>query len=337
MKRAAARATAHTTARLGRSVARTLVARVRGRSLHREWGLLLESAVRALRDNDTLHGADIAASRAGMEKLTLPSLVAHKLWRHPGSVGGVSGLWLRPKATPPRGTLVWLHGGAYVMGSSKTHADLAGRAALAAGCDAFVPDYRLAPEHPAPAAIEDAVAVVRGLYERGLDPKLLVLVGDSAGGGLTLATLVALRDAGLPQPAAAALLSPWVDLEDRSGSALDNARYDWIAPEGDLASLYAGGRDLRDPQLSPIHADLRGLAPLFVEVGTAELLLDQVRRLADALRAADADVFFREWPHMVHVGYVFAPFLLEARTRLDDVGAFLAEHLDATAAPGAPR
>jgi acetyl esterase/lipase len=224
--------------------------------------------------------------------------------------------------------MLLLHGGGFISGSPLTHRRLAALLSRAVGCPALVPDYRLAPEHPFPAALDDALALWAALAG-GSGP--VVLAGDSAGGGLVASLLVAARDRGLPLPRAAALLSPWTDLVlDQSPSLQENEGKDHASSRAMLdeaAALYAGGRDRSDPLLSPVGADLRGLPPLLVQSGGIETLRDDGLRLAQAARAAGVDATFELWPGLWHVWHFDAPALPEAVEALERVGAFLARHL----------
>lgn len=217
--------------------------------------------------------------------------------------------------------LLYLHGGAYVAYSPRSHRELAARLGRAAGCAVLVPDYRLAPEHPHPAAVEDALAALGRLREQG---RAVVLAGDSAGGGLALAVAQRLRAQGLPQPAGIALLSPWTDL-GLSGPSVQEVRDD---PTLDAERLrgaglaYAAGADPLGPELSPAYADLTGLPPLHVEVGSGEILLSDSLRLAEAARTAGVEVALEVGEDLPHVFQVFAT-TPEAVASTDRVGAFL--------------
>ena len=200
----------------------------------------------------------------------------------------------------------------------------------AAGVSAVSLDYRLAPEHPFPAAVDDCVAAYRALLEGGIKPADIVLAGDSAGGGLVIATLVAARDAGLPMPAGALTISPWVDLACTGSSMQSKIAADpSITREGLLANaeLYLQGKPLTTPLASPLYADLRGLPPVFVQVGTAEVLLDDAIRLVGALGAADVPVHLSVWPNMPHVWHIFGFMLSEGRDALTEAGVFLTASL----------
>jgi phosphinothricin tripeptide acetyl hydrolase len=234
--------------------------------------------------------------------------------------------WLTPPAARADVVLLYLHGGGYVIGSPRSHRHLAAALARAAGARALVLDYRLAPEHPFPAALEDAVAAYRWLSEQGIAPARLVIAGDSAGGGLTVATLVALRERGLALPAAGVCISPWVDLTCSAPSYAKNDAGDPIvrpALVADMARAYLAGVDPRTPLASPLYADLRGLPPLLVHVGSDEVLLDDAVGLAERARAAGVDATLEVAPRMVHVWHWFLPMLDEAQTAVDAIGAFI--------------
>jgi acetyl esterase/lipase len=213
-----------------------------------------------------------------------------------------------------------------VIGSIKTHRDLAGRISRAAGARVLNVDYRLAPEHPHPAAVEDATAAYRWLLARDQDPRRLAIAGDSAGGGLTIATLVALRDQDHPLPAAAVCLSPWVDLEGVGDSMKTCADIDPMIQLDHLlqmAKLYLGGLPPRTPLAAPLYADLSGLPPLYIQVGTAETLLDDSNRIAERARKVGVDVTLEPWEDMIHVFQAFAPILPEGQQAIDKIGEFL--------------
>jgi phosphinothricin tripeptide acetyl hydrolase len=234
--------------------------------------------------------------------------------------------WLTPPAARADVVLLYLHGGGYVIGSPRSHRHLAAALARAAGARALVLDYRLAPEHPFPAALEDAVAAYRWLSEQGIAPARLVIAGDSAGGGLTVATLVALRERGLALPAAGVCISPWVDLTCSAPSYAKNDAGDPIvrpALVADMARAYLAGVDPRTPLASPLYADLRGLPPLLVHVGSDEVVLDDAVGLAERARAAGVDATLEVAPRMVHVWHWFLPMLDEAQTAVDAIGAFI--------------
>jgi epsilon-lactone hydrolase len=229
-------------------------------------------------------------------------------------------------AAPADRVILYLHGGGYCQGSPATHRTLTGNLALRCAAQVFAPDYRLAPEQPFPAAVEDAVAAYRGLLAVGFTPSATIFAGDSAGGGLAVATALSLRDLGLPRPAALVLFSPWVDL---SGSALQpSAPADIItrAFVEECARTYLAGYPALDPLASPIGADLHGLPPTLIQVGGDELLLTDSRRLHAALAAAGVDVLLQVFPRRWHVFQLLAGPLADANRALVAVGEFVAAH-----------
>lgn len=269
---------------------------------------------------------DPIVMRANMEQMTGLLPLPPDVVAEPVTVNGVPAEWVTAPGADPRRAVLYLHGGAYVLGSVNTHRDLAGRISRAAGARVLNVDYRLAPEHPHPAAVEDATAAYRWLLQADHDPARLAIAGDSAGGGLTIATLVALRDGGLPLPAAAVCLSPWVDLEGIGESMTTRAHLDPMVQQPHLvrmARLYLGALDPRTPLAAPLYADLAGLPPLYVQVGTAETLLDDATRIAERARAAGVDVTLELWDDMIHVFQAFAPMLPEGQQAIDKIGEYL--------------
>jgi acetyl esterase/lipase len=231
-----------------------------------------------------------------------------------------------PRSSPERHVL-YLHGGAYTIGSPRLYRHFTWRIADVARARVLVIAYRCAPEHPFPAALEDAVAAWQWLLARGADPRHAFIMGDSAGGGLTLATMLKLRDAGLPLPAAAVALSPWTDLALTGASFRDNAASDPMLVAGDVprfASGYIGGADARHPYVSPLYGDPRGLPPTLIQAGSDEILRDDAVRMAQVMRDAGCAVELQVWPKMPHVWHLLAPVLPEARAALDEIARFLA-------------
>ncbi|MFF0217346.1 alpha/beta hydrolase [Streptomyces vinaceus] len=231
------------------------------------------------------------------------------------------------------GHLLYLHGGGYIVGSPDTHAGLVGELARRAGLRATSVDYRLAPEHPFPAAVDDGLAAYRELLE-STDPRELVMAGDSAGGGLSIATLLAAREAGLPQPAAVVVFSPWVDLTLSGASIHAKEGADPIFTEADVrayADLYVGSGDRAHPLASPVFADLSGLPPLLVQAGANELLLDDAVRLAGRAGADGVEVTLEIAPGLPHVFQHHYGRLDEADAALDRAARFLTAHQPRTA------
>jgi len=226
--------------------------------------------------------------------------------------------------TPGGPTILYLHGGAYISCSPGTHRELVSRIAFACGARCVVPDYRLAPDHPFPAAIDDAVSAYHALLAEGVDPRTLFLAGDSAGGGLSVATLLSLRDAGSPLPRGAVLLSPWVDLAGTSETMLTNRTFDYLS--GDTvatAKLYAKDAELSHPLVSPVYAELAGLPPLLVQSGDAEILFAENQRLVERARAAGVLVQHEIEPGMIHVFQGFASVSPQGRAAIVSIGRFV--------------
>jgi monoterpene epsilon-lactone hydrolase len=248
----------------------------------------------------------------------------------PVQLNGLSGEWVAASGSADAGVMLFLHGGGYNAGSCKTHRALAAHLARAAGKRALLIDYRLAPEHPCPAALEDAVQAYGWLLQQGILPQQIAIVGDSAGGGLALATLIALRDRGVAGPAAAALLSPWLDLALRGESMRTRAQLDPLTSYNDLyaaARLYLGGLAPDDPRASPLYADLHQLPPLLIHAGDHEVLRSDATRLAEKATAAGVPVQLEIWEDMWHVWHAWADELPEARAAITQIGEFIRQHL----------
>lgn len=248
----------------------------------------------------------------------------------PVQVGRLRAEWLWPAGARADATVLYLHGGGYAIGSAKSHRHLAVAIAKAAGTRALLVEYRRAPEQPFPAAVEDAVASYRWLLATGQAAQRVVVAGDSAGGGLTVAMLLALRDAGTALPAAGVCISPWVDLTCSGLSYQTKAASDpMVTREGvaRMAAWYLAGADPKTPLASPLYADLRGLPPLLVHVGSEEVLLDDARQLAAQARAAGVEANLEIWPEMVHVWHWFLGMLDEAQSAVDRIGEFVVAKL----------
>ena len=245
--------------------------------------------------------------------------------------GRVPAEWVTTLGADREGVLLYFHGGAFVTGSPLAYREIASRLSRATGMRVLVPDYRLAPENPFPAALEDCFAAYRWLRSKAFDPRRIALIGDSAGGNLALATLVSLRDGGEPLPAAGALLSPWLDLAAPDASYDIRARFDPVLHPTLLrrcAEAYLAGVDPLAPLASPLHAGLSGLPPLLVQAGTSDILYDEAMRLAERARAAGVDVTFDPWDGMIHVWHLFAGLIPEARLAIERIAAFVVERLE---------
>lgn len=242
-------------------------------------------------------------------------------------VDGIPAEWLTGPGADEDRVLLYLHGGGYVIGSVATHRGLTSALAKAANCRVLALDYRLAPEHPYPAAVEDATRAYRWLLSQGIDAGKIAIAGDSAGGGLTLATLLNLKDAGDPLPAAAIPISPWTDMEGSGDSMKTKVDQDPMVEPGGLmgmARLYMGDHtDYRTPTASPLHGDYGGLPPMLIQVGELETLLDDATRVAARAEAAGVDVTLEVWNEMVHVWHLFAPMVPEGRQAIKSIGEFI--------------
>lgn len=271
----------------------------------------------------------VAETRAGFEQLAQLFPLAADVTHENVSAGGVPAEWVGVPESRPDRAVLYLHGGGYVIGSPNTHRELASRIARATRARALVIDYRLAPEHPFPAALEDALAAYRWLVGTGVRPERIVVAGDSAGGGLTLATLLALRDAGGPLPAAGVCMSPWTDLEATGASAQPGGADD---PLIDIPGLLEMGKhyaaaNLRHPHAAPLHASYRGLPPLLIQVGTREILLDDSKRVAAKAKEAGVDVTIEAWDGLIHVWQLFGPNVPEAQQAVARIGEFAQKHI----------
>jgi acetyl esterase/lipase len=288
---------------------------------------ILRFAMRHVFKRPAQHTTDIATLRQRIEvfnrfipnpprKATVTRVVA----------GGIAGVRVAMPTSHQDRHMLYLHGGGYVFGSPAHYRDFLWRIADVTRSRVLCIDYRLAPEHPFPAAVDDAVAAYRWLLGEGVDPGRISVMGDSAGGGLTFATLLKLRDDGIPLPAAAVALSPWTDLTVTSASIGRFADSDpMLSPEAaeTYARWYLAGADPRHPYASPLYGNLDGLPPTLIQVGSDEILRDDCTRIAERLRDAGRRAELEIWPRMPHVWQLFARILPEARRAIEQVGAFV--------------
>ncbi len=244
------------------------------------------------------------------------------------SAGGVPAEMISRDDSDPSRVTIYVHGGGFVIGSVRTHRVLMSKLASASGAKVLGLEYRMAPENPFPAAVEDTIAAYRWLLSQGYGPGKISIAGDSAGGGLVVSALVSLRYLGEPMAGAGWCISPWVDFEGLGNSMTSNAEVDpVVAKEGleFMAGLYLGNRDRRTPLAAPLYADLHGLPPMLVQVGGDETLLDDSTRLTDKLKEAKVPVDLEVWDDMFHVWHAFAPILPEGQRAIDRAGAFIKE------------
>jgi len=275
-----------------------------------------------------LGGADktLDERRADMDAMSAAFGEPQGVTREEGTLAGRPCQTFTPLDTTPEETLLYFHGGGYVMGSPTSHANLTARLATAAGARVVSLDYRMAPENPFPAAVDDGLAAYKALLDQGCAAEKIAIGGDSAGGGLTFATLLSARDKGLPMPAAAIGLSPWTDLTCTSETYKSRADADpMITTQGisEIAGVYLAGKPATDPLASPLLGDLTGLPPMLLQVGDAEVLLDDSRQFEVKARAAGVDCSLQVWDRMIHVWHAFFPMLPEGEQALVQLGDFL--------------
>lgn len=283
------------------------------------------------------HGADysvllpLSAQRRVIDPERPDTDVVKATRIEPVDVDGLQGQWFRPARANADRVVVYFHGGGYSVGSVRSHRDLISRIARGVQCPVLAVDYRLAPEHPFPAQLEDGMKTLRWLDRQGYDRRRIALAGESAGGGLCLSTLLELRDRGEPMPAATVLISPWVDLEARGRSFHENRHYDFVTRKAMLAytKRFVRRSELRHPKAAPIHADLHGLPPILIQVGEVESLRDDGIELARKIEAARGKVELEVWTDMIHAFHVFAPMLPVAQQAIDRLCVFLERRLDA--------
>jgi monoterpene epsilon-lactone hydrolase len=282
----------------------------------------------AMLDEARLSAAEL---RAGMESMVGALALIEGTAVETVDVDGVPSEWVRPAVVvAPDACVLYLHGGGYVIGSCNTHRALASHLAARAGMPVLVIDYRLGPEHPYPAAVDDALTAYGWLLARGFEPDRIVVAGDSAGGGLTLATLLAMRDRGLPLPALGVPVSPWTDLTLSGDSMTSMADRDPMVKRSGLqrmADWYVGSADATDPLVSPLFGDPAGLPTLLIHVGEVEILRDDAVRFAARAAQAGVDVTLEVWPEMIHVWHVFGPGVPESEAGVARIAEFIAERL----------
>jgi epsilon-lactone hydrolase len=283
--------------------------------------------IKSLPDNSGLPWEE---RRAGMEESVAILPMAEGVTSEPIKIGDMQAEWIVPSEIDNDAVILYLHGGGYCIGSITSHRSMVSFLAKTVKAKVLMIDYRLAPENPFPAAVKDAVEAYRWLLAQGTLPQRLIISGDSAGGGLTMATLVDLKQKGEPLPAAAVCLSPWVDMEGIGVSMTDKAEVDpMVQREGlmEMASAYLANADPKTPLAAPMYADLEGLPPLLIQVGTAETLLDDSIRLAERAKQAGVQVVLESWDDMIHVWQMFIGFgVSESKEAVDGIAKFIQKH-----------
>ena len=246
-------------------------------------------------------------------------------------ISGITALWISTPEVVEENVVLYLHGGGYVQGSINSHKEFGSRISRVSNSRVLLLDYRRAPENPYPAALDDAVAAYKWLIDdEGINPKKVIIGGESAGGGLTIATLLKLRDTDITLPAAAIILSPWTDLDMTGDSIRTKAKVDPLVSASDLfflASLYIGDDEPKNPYISPLYADLKGLPPMLIQVGSAEILLNDSTRIAEKAKNAGVDVRLDIWEDMIHMFQLFASWAPEGQKANEKIGEFIQKHL----------
>lgn len=317
---------------LVKSVVRVTARRLSGQQLRPEWSFGFETFADVLKQSELrIRELPTSAQGEAWERQKMPHPVLKLVRFESVSAGGVDAEWVIPHNDSNLSPIVlYFHGGWYCTASPRNYRELLARIATTAHVRMLAVDYRLAPEHPFPAAVEDALKSWHWLMSTGIEPKHVALAGDSAGGGLAAALLVSLRDAGEALPASATLLCPWVDLSASGGSMIQNERFDWSDPDAvaERVRLYLGDRDPKTPLASPIFADLRGLPPMLIQTGGAEMLLDQDIRFAEVARDAGVTVTLDMVPNMIHDWQLLAAFFPQARASIETIAAFIHANFD---------
>jgi acetyl esterase/lipase len=300
------------------------IARARRGPLRPSWSWTFELIARALkRRAAVIARLDWQSQRKAWSAMNGPAPILRKVKQEPVEHASMRAVWFEPKEGPSTTSVVlYLHGGSFIYGSIETHREMLAHLALATGGRVLAIDYRLAPEHPFPAALEDCLRGYRTLRDSGIEASRIVVAGDSAGGNLALQ--VAKAD---DPPAAAILFSPWADLSASGGTLETNAAYDYAEPDDFVrwAACYLSGADVRDPRASPLYHDFAGLPPLFVSVGTAEMIHDQVTELVRRVRDAGVRVELYEHPDGIHNHQVFAGLFPECGAVFERIGRFVRE------------
>ncbi|MCW2523116.1 MAG: alpha/beta hydrolase [Frankiales bacterium] len=282
-----------------------------------------------LRQGGLETGGDVAKLRAAFDELMARVPVASDVRQNPVQLGGVDAIEVTVEGNAAESVILYFHGGVYVIGTAVASVALVSDLVRRTGGKAITLDYRLGPEHPYPAAIEDARSAYEGLLAQGVAPEQIALAGESAGGGLAVAVLLALREAGTPLPSCGFLMSPYADLTLAGQTLAEKESLDPVlSPDGLRARVpdYVGAADAADPHISPIFGDLAGLPPLLIQVGSHEILLSDALRLAERAARSDVAVTLEVTPGVPHVFQGFAALLDEAGEALDRASDFVTTH-----------
>lgn len=274
--------------------------------------------------------SEVAQMRRDADTRGLSFGLASDVTVQPVDANGVKAEWTSTPDADAANAILYLHGGGYVLGSLDSHRHLVAEVGRASGARTLAVDYRLAPEHPFPAPVEDTVAAYRYLLGSGIKANRIAIAGDSAGGGLVVGAMLAIREAGLPLPGCGWCISPWVDMEALGQSFTDRAAADPTVQKATIqmmAQWYLGGANPRHPHAAPIHGDLAGLPPLLIQVGSAETLLDDSVALARKAGAADVVVDLQIWPEMIHIWHLYFPMLGAGRRAIASGGSFVRDAL----------
>lgn len=293
------------------------------------WSWAFEASIHFIK-SQTVTAFDMPNHAEGREyenSLVFTSPAAAKM-RIESVVEPVKGHWYHPKSETKGITVLYLHGGGYAY-YSKAHENLISLVTLATESQTFALDYRLIPEHPFPAQLDDALAAYRWLLEAGIKPERLVVIGDSAGGNLTLALLLTLRNSKLPLPALGICIAPWTDVENSGNSLKENEPFDWVEKRMPLkwAEWLSKDTDPRNPIVSPINADLRGLPPIYIQAGDAEILYDMIQSFYDKAQTQGANVKLDVWRHMNHDFQAFGDLMPESKEALMRIGQVIKEYV----------
>jgi monoterpene epsilon-lactone hydrolase len=273
---------------------------------------------------------DVSKERSELEALTRFFSTRVQVQWLSENINGMHAEWVIPKTESNKGVILYLHGGSYIAGSINTHRTLVAEIAASVGARVLIIDYRLAPEHPFPAAVEDANAAYQWLLNAGNPAEGIAMIGDSAGGGLVLAALLMLRDQGIPLPACAVCICPWIDLTCSGESWQTNAKADLMVEGTNLCScaeLYLHGSDPKNPLASPIFADLHGLPPIYIQVGSDEVLLSDATQFSQLAEAASGEMRLEVWQDMQHLWQLATQYLPESRQAVQKIGDYLREKM----------